>query len=145
MMVKTRAILERLHALDEYIRLLQPCREWDVQHLTEDQIRYHGVLRCLQLAAQVVMDVSTHLQVELDWEREADYKEAILSLGKHSVLPTEFAERISGLAGFRNILVHEYLTVDPLKVHQVLQDGLEDLKAFIVYIADFMRREGHLE
>ena len=78
-------------------------------------------------------------------ERLADYKEAILSLGKHGVLPTEFAERISKMSGFRNILVHEYLTVDPLKVHAALQDGLEDLKAFIVYVTDFMRREGHLE
>ena len=145
MVVKTRAILERLQALDGYIRLLQPYRERDIRRLTEDQIQYHGVLRCLQLAAQAVMDVSTHLQVELEWERVADYKEAILSLGKHGVLPTEFAERISGLAGFRNILVHEYLTVDPLKVHQALQDGLKDLKAFIVYITDFMRREGYLE
>jgi hypothetical protein len=31
MVVKVRAILERLHALDEYIRLLEPYREWNIR------------------------------------------------------------------------------------------------------------------
>jgi uncharacterized protein YutE (UPF0331/DUF86 family) len=145
MVVKVRVILERLHALDEYIRLLQPYREWNIRRLTEDRIIYGGVLHYLQLSVQVVMDISTHLNIELDWERTADYKGAVLSLGKHGVLPPEFAERISGLTGFRNILVHEYLTVDPLKVQGALQEGLEDLKKFIVHIADFMQREGYLQ
>jgi uncharacterized protein YutE (UPF0331/DUF86 family) len=143
MVVKTRAILERLHALDEYIRLLEPYREWDVRRLTEDRIIYGGVLHYLQLAAQVVMDVSARLQVELELSRVMDYREAVLSLGKHGVLPEEFVEQLSGLTGFRNILVHEYLTVDPLEVRGVLQSGIEDLKMFIVYITDFMQREGY--
>jgi uncharacterized protein YutE (UPF0331/DUF86 family) len=73
-----------------------------------------------------------------------DYKGAVLSLGRHDVLPAEFAEKISGLAGFRNVLVHEYLTVDPLRIQEALQEGLDDLKAFIVYITDFLRQEGYL-
>jgi len=48
---------------------------------------------------------------KLDLERVTDYREAILSLSKYGILPAEFTERIRGLAGFRNVLVHEYLTV----------------------------------
>jgi len=50
--------------MDEYIRLLQPYREWDIRRLTEDRIIYGGVLHYLQLAAQVVMDVTDFLQRE---------------------------------------------------------------------------------
>ena len=145
MVVKVRAILERLHALDEYIRLLEPYREWNIRRLTEDRIVYGGVLHYLQLSAQIVMDISAHLQVELDLERVTDYREAILSLGKHGILPVEFTERMRGLTGFRNILVHEYLTVDPLKVQAALGDGLEDLKAFIVHITDFLEQGGYIQ
>jgi len=145
MVVKVRAILERLHALDEYIRLLEPYREWSIRRLTDDRIVYGGVLHYLQLSAQIVMDISAHLQVELDLERVTDYREAILSLGKHGILPVEFTERMRGLTGFRNILVHEYLTVDPLKVQAALGDGLEDLKAFIAHITDFLQREGYIQ
>jgi uncharacterized protein YutE (UPF0331/DUF86 family) len=145
MMVKVDVVLERLNALDEYIRLLQPYAERDIRSLTEDRMIYGGVLHHLQLAAQAVMDVSAHLQVELNLGRVHDYRESIVNLGKHGILPQEFAERISGLTGFRNILVHEYLTVDPLIVRGVLQDGLDDLEAFIVHITDFLRREGYIE
>jgi len=43
MVVKTRAILERLHALDEYVRLLEPYQEWSTRRLTEDRIVYGGL------------------------------------------------------------------------------------------------------
>lgn len=143
-MIKADAIMERLRALDEYIRLLEPYRTQDICALANDRIVYGGVLHYLQLCAQIVMDVSAHLHAELDLERASDYKEIILTLGKHRVLPPEFAEKLSGITGFRNVLVHEYLTVDPLRVQDALQKGIADLQAFMVYIVDFLRREGYL-
>ena len=144
MVVDARVILECLHKLDEYVRLLQPYRDWDVQQLTDDPMTYVGVLHYLQLSAQVDLDVCAHLNAELGLERASDYRDAIVSLGKHDVLPREFAERIGTLSGFRNVLVHEYLTVDPLVVEKALQDGLEELGAFAVYVTDFLKEEGYL-
>ena len=46
-----------------------------------------------------------------------DYYEAIVRLGELGVLPPEFAAHLAPLAGFRNILVHEYLEVDWLEVY----------------------------
>lgn len=42
-------------------------------------------------------------------EKPRDAYEAIEMLGKIGVLPRELAERLSPIASFRNILVHEYL------------------------------------
>jgi uncharacterized protein YutE (UPF0331/DUF86 family) len=136
-------LLERLHTLEAYIKLLEPYQDWDIHRLTEDEITYGGVLHYLQLSAQIVLDVSAHLNAELNFGRAANYREAVLSLGKHEVLPLQFAEQISNLSGFRNVLVHEYLIVDPIKVQKALQDGLNDLKAFIVYITNFLKKEGY--
>jgi uncharacterized protein YutE (UPF0331/DUF86 family) len=61
------------------------------------------------------------------------------------VLPSEFSKRIAALSGFRNVLVHEYLTVDPVRVQDALQEGLDDLKAFSVYITEFLEEEGYLQ
>ncbi len=49
-----------------------------------------------------------------------DYYESILRLGELDVLPADFAKRLAPLAGFRNILVHEYLVVDWDKVYRNL-------------------------
>ncbi len=143
-MIKVDTIMERLRALDEYIRILQPYRTCDLGKLVEDRMVYGGVLHYLQLCAQIVMDISSHLHAELDLERANDYKEVIIALGRHRILPPEFAARLSDITGFRNVLVHEYLTVDPLRVQEALQNGIADLQAFMVHITDFLRREGYL-
>jgi len=63
------------------------------------------------------------------------YYESILRLSELDVLPIDFAERLAPLAGFRNILVHEYLTVEWDEVYKNLQQ-LDDLHQF----AEFIRR-----
>jgi uncharacterized protein YutE (UPF0331/DUF86 family) len=67
----------------------------------------------------------------------------LLKAGQSGILPFEFAERIAPMIGFRNVVVHEYLTVDPLKVVDTLHNRLDDFEEFKMYIYDYLRREGH--
>ncbi len=59
-----------------------------------------------------------------------DYTAVIDALATAGVLTTEFARSFRAMAGFRNVLVHEYLTVDPEVVVGVLHDHLDDFEAF---------------
>jgi len=45
-------------------------------------------------------------------QKPTDYYEAITTLGELGILPFEFSQKFAPIAGFRNILVHEYLQVD---------------------------------
>lgn len=47
-------------------------------------------------------------------------------IGKNDIIPLEFAQKIRGMASFRNILVHDYATVDLEKLHQILNNNLGD-------------------
>jgi uncharacterized protein YutE (UPF0331/DUF86 family) len=49
------------------------------------------------------------------------------------------------MPSFRNILVHDYLSVDAIKVYERLQHGLADLEEFINHIYGFLTREGYLD
>ena len=42
------------------------------------------------------------------------------------------------MIGFRNVLVHDYLDVDRLVVHQVLCDNLQDVQALMRIFAQFL-------
>ena len=44
------------------------------------------------------------------------------------------ASELRKMAGFRNILVHGYLAVDPAIVRDVLEHRLEDVEAFVASI-----------
>lgn len=104
----------------------------------EDWDELSAVERGLQLAAQNVLDIATHLVAGAGRD-VADYASAIDTLAELGILDREFAAKFRSVAGFRNILVHGYLEVDLEIVHQVLNTRLAEFSAF----ADTVAR--HLE
>ncbi len=54
------------------------------------------------------------------------------------VLPSEFARKLAPIAGFRNILVHEYLGIDRNEVYSNLKKT-SDLVKFAEYIRKWLQ------
>ena len=96
--------------------------------------------RNLEVAAQCVLDISHRLISLAGGPRPRDYYEAILHLGELGVLPPDFATHLAPLAGFRNILVHEYLEVDWQEVYRNLQQ-ISDLYKFAELVREWLRRK----
>jgi uncharacterized protein YutE (UPF0331/DUF86 family) len=48
---------------------------------------------------------------------------------------------LRGLAGFRNLLVHDYARVDPGRVREMLQTRLPDLEAFAAAVEEWLDRD----
>jgi len=55
------------------------------------------------------------------------------------VLPPEFARHLAPMAGFRSILVHEYLQVNWDEVYRTLHH-LEDLERFLELARHWLRQ-----
>lgn len=123
-------LIARLEALDVYLSELDSYSRYSAEEISADFIKFRAVQHSLQLAAQVVVDIAAHI-ISADFHsRVHEYRELISELGNVGVLEPEFAERLAPLAGFRNILVHDYLEVDPLIVYDILQNGRADLREF---------------
>jgi len=93
----------------------------------------------LEILIQNLLDIGAHLlaaQIKNDWE---DYGEVILKMGKHRVIPQAFSDKIKGMAGLRNILIHEYLKIDLDKLFDTLKVRLEDFVLFIKYIREYQK------
>jgi uncharacterized protein YutE (UPF0331/DUF86 family) len=118
---------------------LQPFRDKARIEFDQDPYLRDIVERNLEIAAQCCIDIS-HRIISLEGARKpADYYDAILSMGELGVLPAEFARHLAPLAGFRNILVHEYLTVDWDEVYRTLHH-LEDLERFAELVRRWLRQ-----
>lgn len=95
--------------------------------------------RNLEIAAQCCIDLA-HRVISLERaQRPRDYFEAILRLGELGVLDAEFARNFAPVAGFRNVLAHEYLEVDWKRVHERMQD-LGDFRRFAEAIRLWVRK-----
>jgi len=97
------------------------------------------VERNLEVAAQCCIDIS-HRIISLENARKpVDYYEAILCMGELGVLPPDFARHLAPIAGFRNILAHEYASLDWDQVYGNLQQ-LDDLDHFRELIRRWLRQ-----
>lgn len=142
--MKVEVILRLLNSLRAHIEAVRPLQDEPFATLTQDVVRWNGLLHLLQLCVEHTVDIGNHILAGKQRAISDDSRETIRALGYAGVIPLEFAQRIAPMTGFRNVVVHEYLTIDPLIVQKVLEHGLGDLEQFAAYIYDYMRREGHL-
>lgn len=144
-MVEIEIVQSRLDAMNEYVTQLTVQRNLSVEQMLADQITYSAIQRWLQLASQAAIDVASHILSADFAKQKHNYREMLLALGSEGVLPAEFAQRFAGIAGFRNVLVHMYLEVDPNKVHEMLHEHLDDFRSFFEYIVDYLKKTGALD
>ncbi|MGH7348111.1 MAG: type VII toxin-antitoxin system HepT family RNase toxin [Candidatus Rokuibacteriota bacterium] len=134
------AVVRRhLLALDAAVQRLRRHAGGPLSALAADSDVQWVAERGLQLCAENAVDVATHLAASAGRDTP-DYASAIDLLGELGILPTEFARRFRGVAGFRNVLVHGYLRVELERVHELRSSGLDDFVEFAGHIERFLQR-----
>ncbi|HXF04785.1 MAG TPA: DUF86 domain-containing protein [Blastocatellia bacterium] len=139
-MIDKDLVRKKLRELSRYVAELETLRQLPFEQLTSRLRDLWSVEHGLQLSIQVVLDIGNHILAALGETAIEEYADVIDKLGERGILPREFARRIRGMAGFRNILVHEYVEVDRREVYEVLQNRLDDFRAFARYIEEYLTR-----
>ena len=132
--------MTRLSAIRRAVERLRPHQATSLDDYLKDPDRQWLVERGLHLAAEATLDVCNHLAAALQLPPPEDYTQAVDRLGEADVLPAAFASQFRKIGGFRNVLVHAYLEVDPRQVHQVLRDHLDDFLTFARYVGEYLER-----
>jgi uncharacterized protein YutE (UPF0331/DUF86 family) len=129
----------RIAKIRQYVALLRKIlRQSDEKTFVQDPLVYGNAERYLQLAIQCVLDISNHVVADLRLNLPADNKELFEMLTVHRILPKALSSRLTSMAGFRNILVHEYLEIDRHRVYSVLKNDLGDFEKFIRALGKLM-------
>jgi uncharacterized protein YutE (UPF0331/DUF86 family) len=138
MKLEFTGIERRLDELNERLQRLEPLKDKALPEFYQDAYLRDIAERNLEIAAQCCIDIGNRIISLEGAPKPRDYYESILRLGELNVLPADFAEQLAPLAGFRNILVHEYLAVDWDEVYRNLR-RLDDLYRFAEYVRTWLR------
>src|SRR5439155_454956 len=118
-LVRCREVLQR-----ELIRarhyLVKFLARRGLEHFLKDPLIYGNAERYLQLAIQNVLDISNHIVADMKLSLPADHRQLFELLTKHKVVSASLSTKLISMAGFRNVLVHEYLDIDRRRVYGVL-------------------------
>jgi len=103
-------------------------------NLKEDMIKYWGIERGLQISIECIIDIANIIISSLDVQKPDTYKESIIELAKHNIIPGKFSDKIANMVSFRNILVHDYMKIDEKIMVKILRNNLDDIIKFADYI-----------
>ena len=103
----------------------------DSRRIEHDVRERRFVEHTLQIAIQATLDVTSHI-VASDRLGEPTTNQSLFQILERAGWVTpELAAELRGMAGFRNVLVHGYVAVDPAIVRDVLECRLGDIEVFV--------------
>lgn len=128
----------RLKAILAYVKRLKKYQGMQAAELRKDRDKAAAVERYLQLTIEAVIDIANLLNAEYRFRQAEDARESIIILGEEKILNKNFSNKFSSVAGFRNILVHDYLKIDYDKVAEKLNQQLGDFEHFCQSVAKYL-------
>lgn len=135
--VRTR-IEEIRRRVENLIKKFQSLSE---KELTEDEILYAAAERNLEVAIQACLDIANHLVSALGLKRpDKKVSEVFTTLAEEKIIEEKLALTMQKVAGYRNVLVHEYLFVDRHLTYINIQKNLQDLVDFGKEIEIFLEK-----
>ena len=108
-------------------------------NLKEDIIRYWGIERGIHICIESVIDIANILISSSEVEKPSTYRDTILVLSELDIIPKSFSKDLAKMAGFRNILVHDYINIDEEIILDILNNKLDDFMKFTKYINKWIK------
>ena len=138
-MIDEDVVARRLLSMNEALRELERDGAADERALATDSVLRAAVERWLQVAIEACIDVADHVVAAQGWTPVESARAGFARLAAHGKLPADLASRLGDAAALRNILVHDYVSVDLARLARVVREDLGDLRAFAARVAEWMR------
>ena len=112
MVFRKESILTRLQRLEAVLENLQDKPVNNLEQYKSDLDLQWIVERGLEVASSIIFDIGNHIlsghfKVAVD-----EYEQILEQLAAKNVISAGLYNELSGLGGFRNILVHDYLSLN---------------------------------
>ncbi len=132
--------------LAEHVSDLKALQKITFDEYQDNKILRGYVERTLQVCVQICLDIGGHIIAEFGFRHPRDNRDIFVVLKEEGIIPEAFLPNLLHMAGFRNIIVHDYARVDNAVVYGILKRHLDDFERFARLITDFLELErGTLE
>lgn len=100
----------------------------------DDHLRQDAIAINLQRAFEQCIDLANHAIKVLKLGLPQGSRESFRLLATASVIPRELSNRLEGMVGFRNVLVHQYADFDVRLMVEVIETRLDDMTLFADHV-----------
>ena len=130
-MIEKSTIHRKLQSVERSVNRLRTKFGPSLPEFLNNQDLQDTVLHHLQIAVQGCIDIGQHIISDENWGLPASLAEIATILEQKNVINSLQAKTIMRMFAFRNVLVHDYTTVNLEKVYQVWTLGLNDIEQYL--------------
>lgn len=125
---KISQVKKHLQRAGEFLHYSRP-------EIEQDQMVRDALERVLFLVAQASIDLGEMLIAYKKLRKPSNQGEIFEILQEQKLIPRALMEKLVKMAGFRNVIAHDYVRINYDRVFQVLHENLADIKEFLVCAA----------
>ena len=134
-MLDKERILSKIDELDAYLNELSQIMPQNFKEYQKTE-KKRSCERLLQLCIEVTIDICRLFVVGLKLGLPSEENDLFNKMEQRKIISPNKASLLKEMRGFRNILVHEYTTVNDEIVYNTVKMRLEDFKSFKKEILD---------
>ncbi len=130
-MIEKELIEKKIDTIEEKLNYLQKTKKISQEEFLKKFEKIQAVKHTLQETIEASLDIANHILAAKKLGRSETYSEMFQKLEEADLIEKKLADKLSNMAKFRNLLVHQYTKIDDKKVYEILQKNLKDIKKFI--------------
>lgn len=130
-MVNINLIQNKINFVRKYFELIQKLRKFSFKEISQDPFISGNVERYLYLACQSAIDLTETIISVYNFRQPSMARESFRILEEEGFISKDISNSMQSLVGFRNLLSHEYVTLNYDKMYYILQEQSDDIVKFI--------------
>ena len=138
-MTNIRVIETKISSIQKYLKILRNYQKYSQREI-EDNLTLRGATeRYLYLITQAAIDLAEAVISLKNFRRPSSYTEIFYILKEEKFISSELTEKLAKMAGFRNIITHDYENLDFGIIYEVLKNRLIDIEKFFQRVKEKLR------
>lgn len=124
-----RVVLSKIVSIERYIKRIDEIYGGEVERLN-DYLYQDAIVLNIQRACQQSIDLSMYLCSKLAFGIPKSSRDSFALLKENGILTEKTSNLMEKMVGFRNIVIHEYQSIELKVIKFIVKKGREDFFSY---------------
>jgi uncharacterized protein YutE (UPF0331/DUF86 family) len=139
--LKIDLYIAKFDRIKENVRLIQENLTDNLEDFMKLGLVKDGIYKRYEYSVELIIDVVAMINADLKLGIPNGTIDVLEQLQKREILNLEMVEKIKGMRGFRNILVHRYGRLDEELAYDIIKSKLSDFGTLEKELMSIIRRK----
>jgi uncharacterized protein YutE (UPF0331/DUF86 family) len=138
--LRERIIRIKMREITDGVTLVEEHLPRSVQKFRKLGLVKDGIYKRIEFAIEEVFDICAILNTDLALGVPGEDEDILDHLIRNGIISSGMLEKIKGMRGFRNIVVHRYGAIDDTLAFQLLKENIGDFSLFTADVEKILER-----